>query len=227
MVAILSFPATKGRKIAETDTVTGGTDTTAITLEWAMAELMNNPDAMSRAQKELSEVVGLNDIVEELHIPKLKYLEAVIKETMRLHPAIPLLIPRSTSQSSTVGGYTIPKGTTVFINVRSIQRDPSIWDKPLEFRPERFLDDTIEKCDYRGNYFHYLPFGSGRRICAGMPLAERMLMYLLASFLHSFDWKLGQGEILDMSEAFGIVLRKGTPLIGVPSPRLSVSDLYD
>ncbi|KAL9167324.1 hypothetical protein ABFS82_05G088900 [Erythranthe guttata] len=209
------------------DTVIGGTDTTAITLEWAMAELMNNPAAMRKAQKELSEVVGLNDIVEELHIPKLKYLEAIIKETMRLHPAIPLLIPRSPSQSSTIGGYTIPKNTTVFINVRSIQRDPSIWDKPLEFRPERFLDDKIEKCDYGGNYFHYLPFGSGRRICAGMPLAERMLMYLLASFLHSFDWKLGQGETLDMSEAFGIVLRKGTPLIAVPSPRLSVSDLYD
>ncbi|EYU25266.1 hypothetical protein MIMGU_mgv11b017547mg [Erythranthe guttata] len=190
-----------------------------------MAELMLHPTVMSKAHKELSDIVGLNNTVEESHIPKLKYLEAVVKETMRLHPAIPLLIPRSPSQSSTVGGYTIPRNTMVFINVRSIQRDPSIWDNPLEFKPERFLDGESGKCDFRGNHFHYLPFGSGRRICTGIPLAERMLTHLLASLLHSFDWEIPKGEsTLDMSEAFGIVLRKATPLVGIPNPRLNGSN---
>lgn len=180
---------------------------------------------MNKAQTELSEVVGLNNMVEESHIPKLKYLEAVVMETMRLHPAIPLLVPRTPSESCTVGGYTIPTKTMVFINAWSVQRDPSVWNKPLEFRPDRFLDDH-ERREFRDNHCHYLPFGSGRRMCAGMPLGERMLMYLLASLLHSFDWKLPQGESLDMLETFGIVLRKNTPLVGIPHPRLSHSDLY-
>ncbi|XP_012829095.1 PREDICTED: flavonoid 3'-monooxygenase-like [Erythranthe guttata] len=202
--------------------VAGGTDTTAISVEWATAELMNSPAVMKKAQKELSDVVGLNNMVDELHIPKLKYLEAVVKETLRLHPTISLLIPRSPSKSSTVGGYTIPRKTMVYLNVRSIQRDPSIWDSPLEFKPERFLlDDENSKCDFRGNRFHYLPFGSGRRICAGIPLAERLLMYLLATLLHSFDWEIPNGETLDMSEALGTALRKATPLVGIPNPRFT------
>ncbi|KAI3453580.1 hypothetical protein Pfo_010243 [Paulownia fortunei] len=212
-------------KYPEIDIVTGGTETTATTLEWAVAELMNNPEVMAKAQKELSDVVGLNNIIEEFHMPKLKYLEAVLKETLRLHPAVPLLVPRSPAQSSTVGGYTILKNTRVLINAWSIQRDPSIWDNPTKFKPERFLDDN-GKWDFRGKNFHYLPFGSGRRICAGLPLAERMLIYFLASLLHSFDWRLPEGETLNMSETFEILLRKTTPLVVIPNPRLPDSNLY-
>ncbi|KAI3464075.1 hypothetical protein Pfo_020738 [Paulownia fortunei] len=197
----------------------------SVTVEFAMAELMNNPEVMEKVQKELSNVVGMNNIVEEFHLPKLQYLEAVLKETLRLHPPIPLLIPRSPNQSSTVGGYTIPKNTRVFINIWAIQRDPSIWDNPMEFRPDRFLNDS-GKWDFSGNNFHYLPFGSGRRICPGRPLAERMVTYLLASLLHSFEWKFPKGEKLDMSEGFGIVLRKSTPSYAIPSPRLSDINLY-
>ncbi|KAL0310311.1 UNVERIFIED_CONTAM: Geraniol 8-hydroxylase [Sesamum calycinum] len=202
-----------------------GTDTTATTIEWAMAELLNNPKAMENIQNELSKVVGLNNEVEEFHIPKLKYLEAVVKETMRLHPAIPLLLPRSPTQTSTVGGYTVPKKSMVFINLPWIQKDPSIWDSPLEFKPERFLHDT-KKCPFNGNNFNYLPFGSGRRICAGMPLAEKMVMYLLASLLHSFEWKLPDGKTVDMSYTFASVLRKITPLLVIATPRLSEPNLY-
>ncbi|KAK4486409.1 hypothetical protein RD792_009083 [Penstemon davidsonii] len=207
------------------DIVSGGTDTSSTTIDWAMAELMNNPEVMAKVEQELSDVVGLNNIVEESHMPKLQYVEAVVKETMRLHPAVPFLVPRSPTQSSTIGGYTIPKNTAVFINVWSIQRDSSIWDNPLDFKPERFLDNN-GKMDLGGNKFSYLPFGSGRRMCPGMPLADRMIIYLLASLLHSFEWKLPKGETLDMSERFGIVLRKSTPLYVIPSPRLSDSDLY-
>ncbi|KAL0409538.1 UNVERIFIED_CONTAM: cytochrome [Sesamum radiatum] len=208
-----------------------------------MTELLNNPKAMENVQNELSEMVGLNTKamenvqnelsemvglnteVEEFHIPKLKYLEAALKETMRLHPVVPLLVPRSPTQTSTVGGYTIPKRTRIFINVGWIQRDPSIWDSPSEFKPERFLHES-EKFDFSGNNFYYLPFGSGRRICAGLPLAERMLMYVLASLLHSFEWKLPDGETIDMPNKFGIVLRKNTPLLAIPMPRLSEPNLY-
>ncbi|KAL0285462.1 UNVERIFIED_CONTAM: cytochrome [Sesamum angustifolium] len=207
------------------DIVAGGTDTTATTIEWAMAELLTNPKAMANVQNELSEMVGLNNEVEEFHIHKLKYLEAVMKETMRLHPAVPLLLPRSPTQTSTVRGYTVPKRTRVFINVGWIQRDPSIWDNPSEFKPERFLHEN-EKCDFSGNNFHYLPFGSWRRVCAGLPLAERMLMYVLASLLHSFEWKLPDGETVDMSDKFGLVLRKSKRLLAIPSPRLSEPNLY-
>ncbi|KAL0285466.1 UNVERIFIED_CONTAM: cytochrome [Sesamum angustifolium] len=190
-----------------------------------MANLLSNPKAMEKVQKELSEVVGLNNIVEEFHTPKLKYLEAVLKETMRLHPPVPLLVPRSPNQTSIVGRYTVPKGASVFINVGWIQRDPSIWECPSEFKPERFLDGN-KKCDFSGNNFHYLPFGSGRRVCVGLPLAEKMLMYFLASLLHSFEWKLPDGETVDMSATFVIVLRKTTPLLAIPSPRLSEPNLY-
>ncbi|XP_012833615.1 PREDICTED: flavonoid 3',5'-hydroxylase 1-like [Erythranthe guttata] len=181
------------KKQAETymqsDVVSGGTDTTATNIKWAMVELMNNPEVMRKAQKELCDVVGLNNMVEELHIPKLKYLEAVIKETMRLHLPGPLLLPKYPACIT-----VIPKNTTVFINMCLIHRDPLIWDNPMEFKPGRFLDGDIGKCDYRGNHFHYLPFGSGRRICAGIPLEEKMLFYFLASLLHSFDWKNRTGR---------------------------------
>ncbi|KAK4486394.1 hypothetical protein RD792_009068 [Penstemon davidsonii] len=207
------------------DFIAGGTSAQSTAIEWAMAELLKNPEIMAKVQEELSAVVGENNIVEESHMSKLKYMEAVFKESLRLHPAIPFLIPRSPIESSIIGGYTIPKKTTVFVNVWSIQRDPSIWENPLEFRPQRFLDEN-QNLDYSGNNFNYFPFGSGRRICAGMPLAERMSFYILASLLHSFEWRLPEGEELDMAERFGIVLRKTKPLVALPTPRLSDSNLY-
>lgn len=198
----------------------GGTDTTSTTLEWAMAELINNPTTMAKAQEELNDVVGLNSIVEEYHIPKLKYLEAAIKESLRLHPSVPIIARAPTRPDSTLGGYSIPKGTRIMVNVWSIHRDPSLWDQPLEFRPERFLPRTDV------NEFEYIPFGWGRRSCPGKPLAYRVVTFLLASLLHSFDWRMAQGEKLDMSETFGITLTKAIPLLALPTPRLLNSDLY-
>ncbi|KAJ9706783.1 hypothetical protein PVL29_001986 [Vitis rotundifolia] len=208
------------------DILVGGTDTTATTIEWAMAEMMSNPEIMRKAQEELADVVGMTNIVEESHLPKLKYMDAVMKETLRLHPTTPLLMPKCPSESCTVGGYTVPKGTKVFVNVWAMHRDPKYWDNPSEFKPERFLTDS-SRWDYRGNNFQYLPFGSGRRVCPGIPLAERMLIYLLGSLLHSFDWQLiAKGEDLDLSEQSGIVVKKRTPLIVIPTKRLPNSALY-
>ncbi|KAL0446101.1 UNVERIFIED_CONTAM: Flavonoid 3'-monooxygenase [Sesamum latifolium] len=191
-----------------------------------MAELLNHKEKLHKVQKELSDLIGLSTVVEESHLPKLRYLDAVVKETLRLHPAVPLLLPRRPSQSCVVGGYTIPKHATVFLNMWSIQRDPNLWDNPLEFNPERFLNGTDQEWDFHGNNFQYCPFGSGRRVCAGVALAERTLMYILASLLHSFEWRLSDGEDVDMTEKLGLVLRKSTPLIAIPTPRLCGEGLY-
>ncbi|XP_022864427.1 cytochrome P450 76C1-like [Olea europaea var. sylvestris] len=105
--------------------------------------------------------------------------------------------------------------------------DPQIWENPSEFMPERFLNgDSGKLCDYLGNNFEYLPFGSGRRICPGLHLAEKLVMYVLASLLHSFDWKIPEGKNLDVSETLGIIMRKTEPLFAIPSPRLSNLSLY-
>ncbi|KAL4334085.1 hypothetical protein GQ457_07G009840 [Hibiscus cannabinus] len=208
------------------DIVVGGTDTTTTMVEWTMAELIQHPEILEKAKKELVDVVGLNNTVEESHLPNLKYLNAVIKETFRLHPALPLLVPRYSAESSNLGGYAIPKGTKVFLNMWSIHRDPHVWDNSLEFKPERFLSDIAGKFDYFGNDFRFMPFGSGRRKCPGLPIAEKMLYFILASLLHSFEWKLLQGTDLDMSGKFGIVLKKKKPLLLIPTPRLTNLEIY-
>ncbi|KAL9668814.1 hypothetical protein QQ045_006354 [Rhodiola kirilowii] len=208
------------------DMVVGGTDTSSNTTEFAMAEIINKPEIMKKAQQELDSVVGKEKIVEESDIPKLHYLYAILKETLRLHPALPLLVPHCPSETVTVGGYTVPQGSRIFINVWAIHRDPSIWDSPLEFCPERFLGEN--KYDFNGNGFTYFPFGSGRRICAGITMGERMVMYSLATLLHSFDWKLPEGvDKMNVEEKFGIVLKKRFPLTVVPTPRLSNPKLYE
>ncbi|GKU95922.1 hypothetical protein SLEP1_g9219 [Rubroshorea leprosula] len=210
------------------DIVVGGTDTTSTMVEWTMAELILHPEVMQKAQEELAEVVGLNNSVEESHVQRLPYLHAVAKETLRLHPAAPLLLPRCPTRSCTVGGYTIPEGTKVFLNVWAMHRDPEFWDNPSEFRPERFIlnDANGKKLDFSGNNFEYLPFGSGRRICAGLVLGERMLMYVLASLLHSFEWKVAEGSEPDTTEKLGIVLEKARPLFAVPQLRLANLEAY-
>uniref|UniRef100_A0A7N0RDD7 Cytochrome P450 n=1 Tax=Kalanchoe fedtschenkoi TaxID=63787 RepID=A0A7N0RDD7_KALFE len=207
------------------DTAVGGTDTTSTIFEWALSELLLHPQAMKLVQHELTEVVGLNHHVAESHLPKLKYLHAVVKETLRLHPAFPLLIPRRPSQDTEVGGFRVPKGATTFVNVWAIHRDPALWDRPLEFRPERFLDGAT-KWDFSGRDLKYRPFGSGRRTCPGLPLAERALMYTLAVFLHFFNWEAPKGVEIGLEEKFGIVMKKKEPLVAIPTPRFSNAELY-
>ncbi|KAL1109533.1 hypothetical protein V6Z11_D03G183500 [Gossypium hirsutum] len=178
-----------------------------------------------KVKKELNDVIGVNSTVEEFHLPNSRYLNAVIKETFRLHPVLPLLVPRCSARLLTVGGYTIPKGSRVFLNTWSIHRDPNFWDNPMEFQPERFLNEP-RKLDFRGNDFRYLPFGSGRRKCPGINLGEKMLSFILASLLHSFEWKLPQDEKVDLSGKFGIIMGKKNPSHLIPTPRLTNLELY-
>jgi cytochrome P450 len=206
------------------DMVVGGSDTSSNAVEFAMAEVINKPEVMKKAQQELDLVVGRDNIVEESHISKLPYLYTIMKETLRLHPTLPLLVPHCPSENVTIGGYHVPKGCRVFINVWAIHKDPAIWSNPLEFDPDRFENGQY---DYSGNDFSYFPFGSGRRICAGIAMAERMFMYSFATLLHSFEWRLPEGVNVDCSEKFGIVLKLKNPLIAIPTPRLSNMSLYE
>ncbi|KAG6645597.1 flavonoid 3'-monooxygenase CYP75B137-like [Carya illinoinensis] len=208
------------------DIVVAGSDTTTTMSEWVMARLMKHSEIMRKVHEELTEIVGMDNLVEESHLPKLHYLDAVIKETFRLHPPLPFLVPRTPSKSSIIGGYHVPQGSRIFINVWAIQRDPKYWDNPLEFKPDRFLNDGYARLDYSGNNFKYFPFGSGRRICAGITLGEKTLKYIMASILHSFKWKLPQGLEIDVSDTFGVVTKKKNPTIAIPTPRLSKSELF-
>ncbi|KAL4570884.1 hypothetical protein LXL04_026548 [Taraxacum kok-saghyz] len=218
-----SFSITQIKALLVVSSVLKRTETTTTLIEWAMAEIMQDDNIMTKVQEELIEVVGLNNIVEESHLSKLEYLDAVIKETFRLHPVVPFLIPRTPSKSCEVGGYIVPKDSIILLNTWAIHRDPRYWDNPLKFSPERFVTN---KMDYKGNNVTFMPFGSGRRLCPGVPLAEKMLMYVLASLLHSFDWSLPNGEEHDLVEKFGITLKKRKPLVAIPFQRLSNVGLY-
>lgn len=181
-----------------------------------MTELMRNPEVMSKAKAELDNAVGKGKLVEEKDMDKLPYLQAVLKESFRLHPVVPFLLPRRAEEDVEICGYVIPKGAQVLVNIWAIGRDPKIWDEPDVFRAERFLGSEI---DVKGRNFELLPFGAGRRICPGLSLAMRMLVLVLGSLINSFDWKLENGmkpEDMDMEDKFGIAMEKAQPLRAVP-----------
>ena len=196
-----------------------GSDTSGSTTEWAMAELLRNPQVMHKAREELNQVIGTtNNEVKESDIPRLPYIQAIVKETLRLHPPVPLLLPYIAGNDVEVSGYTIHKGNQVLINAWSMGRNPEFWDDPMLFQPERFLGSK-SNIDFKGRDFEYLPFGAGRRICPGLPLANRMVSLMLAALVHSFEWELPEGvtpERLDMSEQYGITLKKLAPLCAIP-----------
>ncbi|KAK9036697.1 hypothetical protein V6N11_078689 [Hibiscus sabdariffa] len=205
------------------DMLIGGTDTVPTTVEWAMTELLRHPDIMKKLVEEIDTVAGKHNLVDDSHLPQLTYLEAIIKETLRLHPVAPLLLPHFSSEASTIAGYTIPKHSKVFINAWAMQRNPELWEDPHSFQPERFLNAEFS---YQGNNLLYIPFGSGRRMCAGIAMAEKMVGLLLAVLVHSFEWKLPREKRPDIQEKFGAVLKKMDPLVAIPFARLSDSKLY-
>lgn len=205
--------------MSDQEMFTAGTDTTTSTLEWAMAELLHNPKALEKVQMELRSVVGQNTKLKEGDFDNLPYLKAVIKETLRLHPPLPFLVPHMAMDSCNMLGYRIPKGAQILVNAWAIGRDPSTWTDPFRFKPERFLEPNM--VDYKGHHFEYIPFGSGRRMCPAVPLVSRILPSALGSMLLLFDWVLPDGNQpldMDMSEKMGISLKKAVPLKAIPVP---------
>ncbi|CAH1454298.1 unnamed protein product [Lactuca virosa] len=200
------------------DMVTVGIGTIVAALEWAMAELLINPTVQRKAQGELDRVIG--EVMTESDIPNLPYLTCVVKETLRLHPPTPLMLPHQATTDLNIGSYGVPKGSRVYVNVWAIGHDPYAWKQPLVFRPERFLEEDV---DIKGHDFRLLAFGSGRRMCPGAQLGMNMVSLMLGSLLHRFEWSLPEGfraEEVDMVEMLGIVAYKKIPLEVVPTPRL-------
>jgi cytochrome P450 len=211
------------------DALAAGTDTTTVTTEWAMAEILRNPHVEKKARLELDEVVGLKHAVDESDIRQLKYIQAILKETLRLRTTTPLLLPRQSMSATKAFGYDIPAKTRLFVNAWAIGRDPSLWEKPLDFTPERFLEGgPHEMVEAQGKHFELLPFGAGRRQCPGMVFGLTAVLLQVASLLHAFDWSLPNGmtpDMLDMTDGSGIIPPLLIPLVAVAKPRLP-SHLY-
>lgn len=196
-----------------------GTDTTFITLDWGMTELIMNPKVMERAQAEIRSFVGDRRVVLESDLPQLHYMKAVIKEIFRLHPPAPVLVPRESMEDVAIDGYDIPAKTRFFVNAWAIGRDSETWQNPESFEPERFMGSTI---DFKGRDFQLIPFGAGRRSCPAITFGTATVELALAQLLHSFDWELPPGikaKDLDMTEAFGITMHRTANLIVLAKPR--------
>ncbi|XP_069153397.1 trimethyltridecatetraene synthase-like isoform X2 [Solanum lycopersicum] len=202
------------------DLVGGGTDTAATTIEWAFQELLKRPNIMEKAQQELDRAIGREGWVKEEDFSKLPYIDAIIKETFRLHPLCALIPPHYSTEDCNVAGYDIPKGTTVYVNAWSLGRNPKYWDRPEEFIPERFIENNI---DIKGQNFGLLPFGSGRRKCPGYSLGIKIVRTTMANLLHGFDWKLAgdmKPEDISMDEIYGLTTHPKNPISLIMEPRL-------
>ncbi|XP_023756353.1 3-beta-hydroxylase [Lactuca sativa] len=198
------------------DVFSAGTDTTFTNLEWAICELLRHPQTMKRLQQEAREVGQGRSMITEDSLDNMPYLKAVLKETLRLHAPVPLLILRESTQDVKLLGYDITAGTQVIINAWAISRDGSTWEEPDKFMPERFLDNPI---DYKGLHFELIPFGAGRRGCPGIQFAMVVNELVLANLVYKFDFTLTAGEDLDISESIGLTVHKKCPILVVATPR--------
>lgn len=206
-------PNLQGLILAATDTTTG-------TLTWAVSLLMNNRQVLKKAVDEVEAQVGRQRLASESDIKNLPYLQAILKETLRLYPAAPLSVTHKSTEDCTVAGYHIPSGTHLLTNLSKIHRDPQVYEDPLEFRPERFLT-THKGVDLRGQHFELIPFGAGRRMCPGVSFALLMMQLTLANLLIGFDIATPDHKPVDMREQVGLTNIKASPLQVLLKPRLS------
>lgn len=201
-----------------TDLMAAGMNNITNTMEWAMVELLQNPSSMAKACGELTRVIGAGRNIEEVETDNLPYLQAVINETLRMHPPAPLLLPRQADATIEVAGYKVPKGARVLVNVWAMGHDEGIWPEPEKFMPERFMGRAV---DFRGGDFELIPFGAGRRICPGMALAIKLVHVILGSLLNRFKWRLPvevERNGVDMAEKFGVNVTKFIPVCVLATP---------
>ncbi|KAK2985479.1 hypothetical protein RJ640_004330 [Escallonia rubra] len=215
----LGIPFTDNNiKAVISDMFSAGGETSSTTIQWAMSEMLKNERVLKMAQNEVRETFTRKGNVDESGLHELKYLKSVIKETLRLHPPVPLLLPRECRKQCEINGFQIPAKTSVLVNVWSIGRDPKYWTDAEKFQPERFMDSSI---DFKGTDFQYLPFGAGRRMCPGIAFAQPNVELPLAHLLYHFDWELPNGmkkEELDMTEVLGMTIRRKHDLYLIPIP---------
>ncbi|MCD7472200.1 hypothetical protein HAX54_013208 [Datura stramonium] len=209
----LTFDDIKGLLM---NVLVAGSDTSAAAVEWAMTALIKNPQSMKKVQEEIRKTIGNKGIVNEDDIQNMPYFKAVIKETFRLYPPGPLLIPRESMEKTTLEGYEIQPGTIIHVNPWAIARDPEIWENPEEFIPERFLNNDI---DFKGQDYELIPFGAGRRGCPGIALGVASMELALSNLLYAFDWELPCGlkkEDIDTDVRPGITMHRKNELCLIP-----------
>ncbi|KAJ0969465.1 hypothetical protein J5N97_022342 [Dioscorea zingiberensis] len=215
----MEFPLTMDNvKSVLLDLFTGGTDTSATTLTWAMVELMRNPRVMQKAQKEVRQALKDKSSIEEDDLKDLHYLKLIIKETLRLHIPITLLLPRIAKEECRIGEYEVPAGTRVLINAWAMAKDPKSWENPESFLPERFERNPV---DFKGTNYEFIPFGAGRRMCPGISFGVANMEIALAQLLFYFNWELPHGvkaEELDMTENVGVTASRKEDLYLVATP---------
>eukprot|EP00253_Pinus_taeda_P025080 PITA_25080 len=210
------------------DLLLAGSDTSQTIIEWAMSEALRNPSVLKKLQDELERVVGLGRMVRESDLPRLVYLQAVVKETLRLYPQGPILFRHLSSEPCNVLGYEIPQNTQVLVNIWAIGRNSESWEDAGSFTPERFMERVGSEVDTNGDQNSaWLPFGAGRRRCPGQQLGTLVAEIGLAQLLHCFKWRLpgadldGPNQELDMMERFnGITSPRAKELFAIPTPRL-------
>ncbi|MCD7463450.1 hypothetical protein HAX54_050603 [Datura stramonium] len=186
--------------------VSGGTDTTSVTIEWAMTLLLNHPQVLNKARVELDNHVGSGRLVNEADLPKLKYLLNIIGETFRLCPAAPMLVPHESSDDTKIGGFDIPRDTILLANAWAIHRNPLVWDDPESFKPERFEGSEVKP-------WKLLPFGIGRRACPGAGLSQRVIALALGTLIQCFEWQRVSQEEINLAEGTGLSMAKAEPLV--------------
>lgn len=194
------------------------TDTSAVTIEWAISLLLNHPGVLEKARAQVDEYIGHERLVEETDLPNLPYIQCIINETLRLFPAAPLLVPREPSQDCTIGGFHVSRGTMVIVNAWAIHRDPMLWDDPLSFKPERF--EKVENVGYQ-----FIPFGMGRRQCPGSGISNRVVGLALASLIQCFKWERIGEDLVDLSEGKGLSMSKYEPLEAMCKARQRMRDV--
>ncbi|XP_065864291.1 cytochrome P450 703A2 [Euphorbia lathyris] len=229
---LLSLPGMDGKekmddveiKALIQDMIAAATDTSAVTNEWAMVEVIKHPHVLKKVQEELDNVVGSNRMVTESDLVHLNYLRCVVRETFRMHPAGPFLIPHESLRATTINGYHIPANTRIFINTHGLGRNPKVWDDVEEFRPERhWLADGSRVEISHGADFKILPFSAGKRKCPGAPLGVTLVLMALARLFHAFDWAPPNGlrhEDIETTEVYGMTMPKAKALVALASPRL-------
>lgn len=195
-----------------------GSHTSGRTLEWAMSLLLNHPEVIQKARLEINTEVGNERLVNDTDLSKLPYVGCILKETLRLFPPTPLLLPHCSSEDCTIGGYHVEKGTILFVNAWSMHRDPELWDEPTKFKPERFNKER--------EGFKFIPFGIGKRSCPGNNFALRNITLALATLIQCFDWETTEVGLVDLTEySTSIVVPKEKPLEVICHPRFSMANV--
>ncbi|CAI9292080.1 unnamed protein product [Lactuca saligna] len=230
---LLSLPGENGKdhmddteiKALVQDMIAAATDTSAVTNEWAMVEVIKHPHVLEKIQEELDNVVGPDRMVSESDLSNLNYLRCVVRETFRMHPAGPFLIPHESIRATKINGYHIPAKTRVFINTHGLGRNTLIWDDVNVFRPERHLTSDGSRVEIsHGDDFKILPFSAGKRKCPGAPLGVTFVLMGLARLFHCFNWSPADGlrcEDIDTEEVYGMTMPRANPLMAVAKPRLA------